>query len=43
MQLVLDPDMIACVPGETALTELDDIEALDRVYRFQIKRLEKYR
>ena len=42
MQLVLDPDMIACVPGETALTELDDIEALDRVYRFRLLRFVAY-
>jgi RNA polymerase sigma-70 factor (ECF subfamily) len=42
MQLVLDPDMIACVPGETALTELDDIDALDRVYRFRLLRFVAY-
>ena len=42
MQLVLDPDMIACVPGETALTELDDIAALDRMYRSRLLRFVAY-
>ena len=42
MQLVLDPDMIACVPGETALTELDDIAALDRMYRARLLRFVAY-
>ena len=42
MQLVLDPDMIACVPGETIPSELDDIDALDRVYRFRLLRFVAY-
>jgi RNA polymerase sigma-70 factor (ECF subfamily) len=42
MQLVLDTDMIACVPGDTTLTELDDIETLDRVYRFRLLRFVAY-
>ncbi len=42
MQLVLDPDMIPCVTGEAALTELYDIEALDRVYRSRLLRFVAY-
>lgn len=42
MQLVFNPDMIACVPGESALTELDDIESLDRVYRSRLLRFVAY-
>ena len=42
MQLVLDTDMIACVTGEPTLTELDDIEALDRIYRSRLLRFVAY-
>lgn len=42
MQLVLNPDMIACVPGETTLTEMDDIDALDRMYRSRLLRFVAY-
>ena len=42
MQLILNPDMIACVTGEPTLTELDDIEALDRVYRSRLLRFVAY-
>lgn len=38
MQLVLDPAITACAPGEATLSELDDIEALDRVYRPRLLR-----
>ena len=38
MQLALNPAMIGCVPGNAALSELDDIEALDRVHRARILR-----
>ena len=33
--------MIGCVPGNAALSELDDIEALDRVHRARIQGLGK--
>ena len=43
MQLVLDPDMIACASlAETALTEMDDIDALDRMYRSRLLRFVAY-
>jgi RNA polymerase sigma-70 factor (ECF subfamily) len=42
MQLILEPDMICCVTGEPTLTELDDIEALDRVYRARLLRFVAY-
>jgi RNA polymerase sigma-70 factor (ECF subfamily) len=42
MQLALDPDMILCVTGETTLAELDNIEALDRVYRSRLLRVVAY-
>jgi RNA polymerase sigma-70 factor (ECF subfamily) len=42
MQLILDPDMICCVTGEPTLTKLDDIEALDRVYRSRLLRFVAY-
>jgi len=42
MQLILDPDMIGCVTGEPTLTELDDIEALDRIYRSRLLRFVAY-
>jgi len=42
MQLVIDPDMICCVTGEPTLTALDDIEALDRVYRSRLLRFVAY-
>jgi RNA polymerase sigma-70 factor (ECF subfamily) len=42
MQLVLNPDIIACVTGELALTGLDDIDALDRMYRSRLLRLIAY-
>jgi RNA polymerase sigma-70 factor (ECF subfamily) len=42
MQLALDPDIIACVTGEPTLTELNDIEALDRIYRSRLLRFVAY-
>jgi RNA polymerase sigma-70 factor (ECF subfamily) len=42
MQLILNPDMIACVTAEPALNELDDIEALDRIYRARLLRFVAY-
>jgi RNA polymerase sigma-70 factor (ECF subfamily) len=42
MQLVLDPDIIACVADEPTLTELDDINALDRIYRARLLRFVAY-
>jgi len=42
MQLALNPAIIGCVPGETTLTELDDINALDRVYRPRLLRFVAY-
>jgi RNA polymerase sigma-70 factor (ECF subfamily) len=42
MQLALDPDMICCVTGEATLAELDNIEALDRVYRSRLLRFVAY-
>src|ERR1039457_3470748 len=42
MQLALDPDMICCVTGEPTLTELDNIEGLDRVYRARLLRFVAY-
>jgi RNA polymerase sigma-70 factor (ECF subfamily) len=42
MQLVLNPGMIGCAMGETALTELDDIVALDRMYRARLLRFVAY-
>jgi RNA polymerase sigma-70 factor (ECF subfamily) len=42
MQLVLNPGMIGCAMGETALTELEDIEALDRMYRARLLRFVAY-
>jgi RNA polymerase sigma-70 factor, ECF subfamily len=42
MQLAINPAMIGCVPGETTLTELDDIDALDRVYRPRLLRFVAY-
>ncbi len=42
MQLILNPDMIACVTAEPALNELDDIEALDRIYRGRLLRFVAY-
>jgi RNA polymerase sigma-70 factor, ECF subfamily len=38
MQLALNPAMIGCVPGIPVLSELDDIESLDRVHRARILR-----
>jgi RNA polymerase sigma-70 factor, ECF subfamily len=38
MQLALNPAMIGCVPGNPALSDLDDIESLDRVHRARILR-----
>ena len=38
MQCALNPAIIGCVPGEATLTELDDIEALDRIYRARLLR-----
>jgi RNA polymerase sigma-70 factor (ECF subfamily) len=42
MQLTLNPDIIACVTGEPTLTELNDIEALDRIYRSRLLRFVAY-
>jgi RNA polymerase sigma-70 factor (ECF subfamily) len=42
MQLALNAAIIGCVPGETTLTELDDIDALDRVYRPRLLRFVAY-
>jgi len=42
MQLALNPAIIGCVPGETTLTELNDIDALDRVYRARLLRFVAY-
>jgi RNA polymerase sigma-70 factor (ECF subfamily) len=42
MQLAFNPAIIGCVPGETILTELDDIDALDRVYRARLLRFVAY-
>ncbi|MGP8260104.1 MAG: RNA polymerase sigma factor [Acidobacteriaceae bacterium] len=42
MQLALNPGMIGCAMGETILTELDDIEALDRMYRARLLRFVAY-
>ena len=42
MQLAFNPAIIGCVPGETTLTELDDIDALDRVYRARLLRFVAY-
>jgi len=42
MQLALNPAMIGCVPGEPTLTELDDIDALDRIYRPRLLRFVAY-
>jgi RNA polymerase sigma-70 factor, ECF subfamily len=42
MQLALDTDIICCVTAEPALTELNDIEALDRIYRSRLLRFVAY-
>ena len=42
MQLALNPGMIGCAMGETIPSELDDIEALDRVYRARLLRFVAY-
>jgi RNA polymerase sigma-70 factor, ECF subfamily len=42
MQLFIDPAIIGCVPGEPTLTELDDINALDRIYRPRLLRFVAY-
>src|SRR5277367_5527611 len=42
MQLALNPAIIGCVPGEPTLTELNDIDALDRVYRARLLRFVAY-
>jgi len=42
MQLTLNPAIIGCVTGEPTLTELDDIEALDRMYRSRLLRFVAY-
>jgi len=42
MQIALNPAMIGCVPGETPLTELSDINALDRAYRPRLLRFVAY-
>jgi len=42
MQLALNPGMIGCAMGETALSELDVIEALDRIYRARLLRFVAY-
>ena len=38
MQIAGHPAMIGCVPGETAASELDNIEELDRLYRSRLLR-----
>ena len=42
MQCALNPAIIGCVPGDATLTELDDIEALDRIYRARLLRFVAY-
>ena len=42
MQLVLNPGMIGCAMGETILSELEDIETLDRMYRARLLRFVAY-
>ena len=42
MQFALNPAIIGCVPGDATLTELDDIEALDRIYRARLLRFVAY-
>jgi RNA polymerase sigma-70 factor (ECF subfamily) len=42
MQCALNPAIIGCVPGDATLTELDDIEALDRIYRARLLRFIAY-
>ena len=42
MQLALTPAIIGCVPVETTLSELGDIDALDRVYRPRLLRFVAY-
>jgi RNA polymerase sigma-70 factor (ECF subfamily) len=42
MQLALNPAIIGCVPGETTASELDDIDALDRMYRPRLLRYAAY-
>jgi RNA polymerase sigma-70 factor (ECF subfamily) len=42
MQFILNPAMIGCVSDEPTLTELDDIEALDRMYRSRLLRFVAY-
>jgi RNA polymerase sigma-70 factor (ECF subfamily) len=42
MQLALDTDIICCVTAEPTLTELSDIEALDRIYRSRLLRFVAY-
>src|ERR1700733_2224959 len=42
MQLILNPAIIGCVPDEAPLTELDDIEALDRLSRARLLRFVAY-
>jgi RNA polymerase sigma-70 factor (ECF subfamily) len=42
MQLALNPAMIGCVPDDPALSELDDIESLDRVHRARVFRFVSY-
>ena len=42
MQLALDTDIICCVTAEPTMTELSDIEALDRIYRSRLLRFVAY-
>jgi RNA polymerase sigma-70 factor, ECF subfamily len=42
MQLALNPAMIGCVSDAPTLSELDDIEALDRTYRPRLLRFVAY-
>jgi RNA polymerase sigma-70 factor (ECF subfamily) len=42
MQLVLNPDIIGCVTDDPTHTELDDIDALDRLYRSRLLRFVAY-
>jgi RNA polymerase sigma-70 factor (ECF subfamily) len=42
MQFILNPAMIGCVSDDPTLTELNDIEALDRMYRSRLLRFVAY-
>jgi RNA polymerase sigma-70 factor (ECF subfamily) len=42
MQFILNPAMIGCVSDDPTLTELNDIEELDRMYRSRLLRFVAY-